>query len=61
MASLLFTQCLTKNECVFIIGTERICNYSGYGGSFTFESDYNDQTPKYIFNIYVYITFKINK
>lgn len=47
IVSLLFTARLEDNECVFIKGTERFCNYNGYSQSFEFKGSYVDTTPKY--------------
>lgn len=42
----LFMECLKDNEISYIIGTQKYCNYSGYGESFRFKSDFNDSGLK---------------
>jgi poly(ADP-ribose) glycohydrolase len=44
LLSLLFTEKLESNECLIIKGSEQYSSYSGYGDSFKFEMDYQDDT-----------------
>lgn len=41
----LFTECLSDNEALLVIGAERYCNYTGYSDSFEYAGDYKDSTP----------------
>ncbi|KAI4458437.1 poly adp-ribose glycohydrolase [Holotrichia oblita] len=45
IVSRLFTEELNSSEALVIIGAERYSNYSGYGDTFAWEGDYQDQTP----------------
>ncbi|KAK9695255.1 Poly (ADP-ribose) glycohydrolase (PARG) [Popillia japonica] len=45
IVSRLFTEELNSSEALLIIGAERYSNYSGYGDTFTWDGDYQDQTP----------------
>lgn len=45
ICSRLFTECLTENESVTIMGFERFSDYKGYGPSFEWAGDYFDETP----------------
>jgi len=42
LVSRLFTEEMGDNECIFIKGSERFSNYTGYGSTFTWSGDYND-------------------
>ncbi|KAF8927394.1 hypothetical protein BGZ58_010422, partial [Dissophora ornata] len=44
--SRLFTQNLQENETVLIKGAERYSSYNGYGYTFTWHSDFIDETPR---------------
>ncbi|XP_045494630.1 poly(ADP-ribose) glycohydrolase isoform X1 [Colias croceus] len=43
--SMLFTEVLKPTETLFIIGSERYSNYTGYGSSFQWAGNHVDQTP----------------
>ncbi|XP_034239743.1 poly(ADP-ribose) glycohydrolase-like [Thrips palmi] len=45
IVSRLFTECLDATEALLMIGCERFNQYSGYGHSFEWVSDYTDETP----------------
>lgn len=45
LCSLLFTAELKDTECLIIKGSERFCNYTGYGSSFDFGGPYYEQAP----------------
>ncbi|ORX83320.1 hypothetical protein BCR32DRAFT_292060 [Anaeromyces robustus] len=40
--SMIFTQCLDHLESAYIIGTERFSNYTGYGRTYAYGGDYDD-------------------
>ncbi|KAF9116171.1 hypothetical protein BGX27_004511 [Mortierella sp. AM989] len=44
--SRLFTQQLRENEALLIKGAERFSNYNGYASTFSWHSDYVDETPR---------------
>ena len=44
----LFTEKLQENECLIINGAERFSDYDGYGDSFKWAGNHEDQTPRYI-------------
>ncbi len=39
---MIFTQLLDPLESALIIGTERVCQYTGYRRTFQYSGDYND-------------------
>ncbi|XP_069356377.1 poly(ADP-ribose) glycohydrolase isoform X1 [Maniola hyperantus] len=45
MISMLFTEYLRPNEALMMIGCEQFCTYTGYGHSFQWSGDHNDETP----------------
>ncbi|CAH0581095.1 unnamed protein product [Chrysodeixis includens] len=45
MVSMLFTEVLSPNEALMIIGAERYSNYTGYGHTFRWAGDCVDLTP----------------
>ncbi|KAK4881299.1 hypothetical protein RN001_004618 [Aquatica leii] len=45
LISRLFTEQLGPTEALLIIGAERFSKYKGYGDSFTWAGNYNDNTP----------------
>ncbi|KAL5277294.1 PARG family protein [Megaselia abdita] len=45
IVSKLFTECLRPNEALFMIGAEQFSSYEGYAGSFTWNGDFEDDTP----------------
>lgn len=45
LASLLFTERMHDNECVYIVGAERFAFFTGYAQSFRFTGPFIDQTP----------------
>lgn len=45
IVSRLFTECLDATEALLMVGCERFNHYSGYGHTFEWESDYQDDTP----------------
>jgi poly(ADP-ribose) glycohydrolase len=47
LVSLLFTECLEENESVIIRGCERFSSYQGYGDSFEWLEDYQDETARF--------------
>jgi len=46
LVSLLFCAKMDANEVIIIKGAERFSSYRGYGHSFQFDGNYNDQTPR---------------
>lgn len=57
LVSLLFTERLEVNESVIIRGCERFSSYTGYGDSFEWSEDYQDETGR--FEIYfIVFTFR---
>jgi len=40
---MIFTERLDHLECAFIMGTERISKFKGYGRTFKYNGDYNDE------------------
>jgi len=45
--SMIFTERLDHLECAFIMGTERISKFKGYGRTFKYNGDYNDEYINY--------------
>lgn len=45
IVSRLFTECLDSTEALVIVGCERFSNYSGYGHTFEWIGDFQDETP----------------
>ena len=46
LVSMLFTECLEPNETVIIKGCERFSSYAGYGNTFKWSDNYEDDTPR---------------
>jgi poly(ADP-ribose) glycohydrolase len=46
IVSRLFTEELAENECLFINGAERFSNYTGYGRTFRWDSNFKDPAPR---------------
>ncbi|XP_048248208.1 poly(ADP-ribose) glycohydrolase-like [Haliotis rufescens] len=42
----LFTEVLDKNESLIMLGCEQFSKYEGYADSFTWDGDFQDQTPR---------------
>lgn len=43
--SILFSECLERNESLYFVGQERFSNYQGYRDSFKFDGDFIDVLP----------------
>eukprot|EP01119_Soliformovum_irregulare_P007767 TRINITY_DN2025_c1_g1_i1.p1 TRINITY_DN2025_c1_g1~~TRINITY_DN2025_c1_g1_i1.p1 ORF type:complete len:555 (-),score=169.84 TRINITY_DN2025_c1_g1_i1:16-1680(-) len=46
ISSLLFCAEMEDDEAILILGSERFSNYSGYSQTFTWEGDFQDETPR---------------
>lgn len=45
LVTLVFSEVMTSNEAIFVIGCEQFNDYSGYASSFTFSGNFTDNTP----------------
>ena len=46
LVSLLVSERMQPNECIFLIGCEQFTTYAGYGTTFTAKASFIDNTPK---------------